>query len=93
MNKMIDVDINNQLVSRVAEVLIFLKNNRNSNVRNLSKELNIDYNYMSKIIVRCEEKNLLNTKIVSREKIINLTKKGEKVSDNLEEIKKEIGGK
>lgn len=85
---MINVDINNQLVSRVAETLIFLSENPKSSIRNISRVLNIDYNYVAKIVEKCEGQNILKTEMVARERQVVLTKKGMNIADNLKAVKK-----
>ena len=87
---MINVDIENQLISRVAETLMFLKKEPNSNVRKISRDLNIDYNYVSKIIVRCEEKGLIKTKFETREKLVSLTEKGIEMASHFDKLKEMI---
>jgi len=81
-----DVNIKNQLVSRTAKVIIFLQENPKSSIKDVSKELDIDYNFTSKIVQRLEEEKLVKTEEISREKQITLTDKGRKISEHAEEI-------
>jgi len=84
----IDVNINNQLISRTAKVIMFIKDNPKTNLRNINRELDIDYNFISKIIKRCEEKKIVKCEMKAREKIVTITKLGDEISDSLEKIEK-----
>lgn len=83
-----DVDIKNQLISRTAKVLMFLGKNKDSNIVQISRGLEIDYNFVSKIIRRCEEIKLLTVGTDNRQKIIQLTAIGKKLSGLLVKIEK-----
>lgn len=85
---MIDVNVENQLISRTAKVIMYIKENGDTNVKQISKNLEIDYNFVSKIIQRCEEAGILKSEMENREKKIQLVKKGEKLSELLKQIEK-----
>ncbi len=85
---MIDIDIKNQLISRTAKVIMFVDKNPKINIKEISRALNIDYNFVSKIIVRCEERNFISSEMVSREKRVKLNKKGEELSEAIQVIEK-----
>ena len=85
---MIDIDIKNQLNSRTSKVLKFIKKNPGCNMKNISNETGIDYNFVSKIVMRCEEEKMVKTKMNNREKIITLENKGVKITTLLEEVEK-----
>ena len=84
---MINVNVDNQIISRVTETLLFIDKNPNNNIRKISKELEIDYNYVAKIVERCEEKGLIDTKLVSRERLVTLTEKGATITNYFKQIK------
>lgn len=81
-----NVDIKNQLISRTAKVIMYVGDNPEANIKQISRELNIDYNFVSKIIQRCEELWMLVAETVSREKRITLIQKGLDISKALKAI-------
>ena len=85
-----DIDVKNQLVSRTGELIIFADANPGNSIKNISKVLDIDYNFATKIVRRCEEAGLLKTEIVSREKQVQSTRKGVEVANSLSKIKEAL---
>ena len=85
-----NVNIKNQLVSRVAKTIMYVGKNPGKNLKEISKDLDIDYNFISKIIQRCEEDGIVTVEMVSRDKRVTLTEKGKAISKSSVKIEKSM---
>ena len=70
------------------EVLVYLYDNENNSVLDISWETRITYSYLSKIIEVLGKKGLISSKKEGRRLIINLTKNGKEIAKRFIEINK-----
>ena len=85
---MVDVNIENQLVSRTAIVLNYIGENPHQTLTEISTATSTDFNFVSKIVQRSFEAGLVIIEKESKYKKCSLTEMGLTISKSIDDIKK-----
>ena len=78
--------INTFFHTKTARVLIELLNKKETYSYFLSKEIDITYSHLVKVIKKYEDVGILTSKKVGRTNIIKLTPKGKEIAKHIESI-------
>ncbi len=76
------------LKTKSANVFAFLKSQNASYLSEIAKETGTTYVYITNLISKLEEKQLVSVEPQGKKKIVKLTEKGREVASSIEEIRR-----